>query len=167
AAAGLSILLAGWLLIRGGSADPETILFYAFSGIAVVSGGLLVTQRNPVRAALSFALVVLSTCGLFLLQAAPFLMAATIIIYAGAIVVTFLFVIMLAQQIGTSDADQRSREPLLSCVAGVVLLAAVLGLLQQTYGVERFDDLLARADRAAAGASADGMVQILSDTHKV
>ena len=59
---------------------------------------MLVTQQNPARAALSFALVVLSTCGLFLLLAAPFLMAATIVIYAGAIVVTFLFVIMLAQQ---------------------------------------------------------------------
>ena len=44
-----------------------------------------------------------STCGLFLLQAAPFLMAATIIIYAGAIVVTFLFVIMLAQQEGAVE----------------------------------------------------------------
>ena len=164
--AGGALVLAGCALIQRGTASVETVLFYAFSGIAVVSGGLLITQRNPVRAALSFALVVLSTCGLFLLQAAPFLMAATIIIYAGAIVVTFLFVIMLAQQIGTSDADQRSREPLLSCVAGFVLLAAVLGLLQQTYGVERFDDLLARAERAAGEASADVMVQILGDNNK-
>ena len=164
--AGGALVLAGWTLIQRGTASVETVLFYAFSCIAVIAGGLLVTQRNPVRAALSFALVVLSTCGLFLLQAAPFLMAATIIIYAGAIVVTFLFVIMLAQQIGTSDADQRSREPLLSCVAGFVLLAAVLGLLQQTYGVERFDDLLARAERAAAEANADGMVQIVGDNNK-
>jgi NADH:ubiquinone oxidoreductase subunit 6 (subunit J) len=163
---GGALVLAGWALIQRGTASVETVLFYALSCIAVVAGGLLVTQRNPVRAALSFALVVLSTCGLFLLQAAPFLMAATIIIYAGAIVVTFLFVIMLAQQIGTSDADQRSREPLLSCVAGFVLLAAVLGLLQQTYGVERFDDLLARAERAAAEANADGMVQIVGDNNK-
>src|SRR5205807_7295633 len=162
----LAILLGGWLLVRSSSAWVETVLFYALSAIAVLASGLLVTQRNPVRAALSFALVVLSTCGLFLLQAAPFLMAATIIIYAGAIVVTFLFVIMLAQQIGTSDADQRSREPFLSCVAGFVLLAAVLGLLQQTYGVERFDDLLARAERAAGEASADVMVQILGDNNK-
>ena len=93
---------------------PETILFYVFSAIAIVVGVLLVTQRNPARAALSFALVVLSTCGLFLLLAAPFLMAATIIIYAGAIIVTFLFVLMLAQQEGFSDADDRSREPLLA-----------------------------------------------------
>ena len=89
--AGAALLAALWFLIRGGGANPETVLFYSFAGIAITAGGLLVTQRNPARAALSFALVVLATCGLFLLQAAPFLAAATIIVYAGAIVVTFLF----------------------------------------------------------------------------
>src|SRR5438093_4028844 len=69
AAAGLALLLAGWFLIRGGAAAKETLLFGGFALIAIISGGLLVTQHNPVRAALSFALVVLSTCGLFLLQA--------------------------------------------------------------------------------------------------
>ena len=53
-------------------------------------------------------------------------MAATIIIYAGAIVVTFLFVLMLAQQAGHSDADARSREPLLAGLTGFVLLGALL-----------------------------------------
>ena len=146
--AGAAILLGGLLLVRTGSTWVETLLFYTLSAIAVLAGGLLVTQRNPVRAALSFALVVLSTCGLFLLQAAPFLMAATIIIYAGAIVVTFLFVIMLAQQVGTSDADQRSREPFLSSLAGFVLLGAMLCMLHLTYSTERFDVLLARAKAA-------------------
>src|SRR5437763_1212208 len=129
AAGAAALLLAGWLLIHGGGFNPETILFYAFSAIAIMSGVLLITQRNPARAALSFALVVLSTCGLFLLQAAPFLMAATIIIYAGAIIVTFLFVLMLAQQAGRSDADDRSREPGLAALTGFVLLGAVLYVL--------------------------------------
>src|SRR5439155_4397569 len=145
----MALLLAGFTLIRSGMGAPENLLFYCFSAIAIVAGTLLITQRNPVHAALSFALVVLSTCGLFLLQAAPFLMAATIIIYAGAIVVTFLFVIMLAQQIGTSDADQRSREPFLSCVAGFVLLGGILCMLQQSYDTARFDKLLVQADLAA------------------
>src|SRR5262249_31487678 len=60
----------------------------------------------------------------------PFLMAATIIIYAGAIIVTFLFVIMLAQQEGLSDADARSREPLLSTLTGFVLLGALLYVIR-------------------------------------
>ena len=121
--------LAGWLVVGFGVLTPESFLFYVFSAVAVAFGGLLVTQRNPARAALAFALVVLSTCGLFLLLAAPFLMAATIIIYAGAIIVTFLFVLMLAQQEGPSDADARSREPMLASIIGFVLLGALLYVL--------------------------------------
>jgi NADH-quinone oxidoreductase subunit J len=126
---------------------PETILFYAFSGLAIIFGTLMITQRNPVHAALSFAMVVLSTCGLFLLQAAPFLTAATIIIYAGAIIVTFLFVIMLAQQEGQSSADQRSREPFLATVAGFVLLGSLLCVLHKSYA--SLDEFVDRAERAA------------------
>jgi NADH:ubiquinone oxidoreductase subunit 6 (subunit J) len=134
--AAAAIVLGGWLLIRTGQAGVAAALFYLFSFVAVVSGGLLVTQSNPVRAALSFALVVLSVCGLFLLQAAPFLTAATTIVYAGAIIVTFLFVIMLAQQLGRSDADERSREPFLACLAGAVVVAAVLFALDQTFALQ-------------------------------
>ena len=71
-----------------------------FSAGALGFGTVLVVQRNPARGAIAFAFVILSTCGLFLLLAAPFLMAATIIIYAGAIIVTFLFVLMLSQVAG-------------------------------------------------------------------
>jgi NADH:ubiquinone oxidoreductase subunit 6 (subunit J) len=153
ALAGLAVLAGGWLLIERRLALVETILFYSFSAIAIVSGGLMITQRNPVRAALSFALVVLSTCGLFLLQAAPFLMAATIIIYAGAIIVTFLFVIMLAQQSGQDDADHRSREPFLSTVCGFALLGALLAVLRLTYNTQNLDLILDRADRARNASS--------------
>lgn len=84
-AAGLvALVLTGCLLFRPAGLWPEMALFYIFSAVAIVSGVMLIAQTNPARAALSFALVVLSTCGLFLLQAAPFLMAATAIIYAGA-----------------------------------------------------------------------------------
>jgi len=129
----LALGLTGWLIIRASSFTLETLLFYVFAATAVLAGGLLVTQSNPARAALSFALVILSTCGLFLLQAAPFLMAATIIVYAGAIIVTFLFVIMLAQQEGPSDADARSREPFLATVTGFLLLGTLLYVLKLTY----------------------------------
>lgn len=163
AACGLALLLAGFTLIRSGMAAPENLLFYCFSGIALVSGTLLITQRNPVHAALSFALVVLSTCGLFLLQAAPFLMAATIIVYAGAIVVTFLFVIMLAQQAGWSDADHRSREPFISTLAGFVLVGALLYLLQRTYDIHHLDQLLDQAKAASENESMAGLTAALGD----
>src|SRR5258708_6494368 len=101
-----ALLAAGFLIVHTHVLSPESVLFYCFSGLAIGAGALLVTQRNPARAALAFAVVVLSTCGLFLLQAAPFLMAATTIVYSGAIIVTFLFVLILAQQEGPSDPDQ-------------------------------------------------------------
>jgi NADH:ubiquinone oxidoreductase subunit 6 (subunit J) len=149
-AGGLALILAAVFVVPAGAATPEVVLFYAFSAVAVVSGALLVTQRNPARAALSFALVVLSTCGLFLLLAAPFLMAATIIIYAGAIIVTFLFVLMLAQQDGRSDADERSREPLLATLSGFVLLGALIYVIQASYGGREIDQLLERTREAQA-----------------
>jgi NADH:ubiquinone oxidoreductase subunit 6 (subunit J) len=133
AACGLAALLAGGaLLFRSGrSVTPETVLFYAFAGMAILGGVFLIVQRNPARAAISFAVVVMNVGGIFLLQAAPFLMAATLIIYAGAIIVTFLFVLMLAQQTGFSNADDRSREPFLAAFAGFMLLGVLLiGLLR-------------------------------------
>jgi NADH-quinone oxidoreductase subunit J len=74
-----------------------TVFLYIFGVTSIIGGLLTVTSRNPVYSALWFASVVLSTAGLFLLADAPFLAAGTIIVYAGAIIVTFLFVIMLAQ----------------------------------------------------------------------
>jgi NADH-quinone oxidoreductase subunit J len=133
-AAGLVLALVGcgmWAATLRTATGPltESILFWVFSAIALTSGVLMITNRNPVYAALWFALVTLSTCGLFLLQSAPFLAAATIIVYAGAIVVTFVFVMMLAQQSGATIYDQRSRQPLAATIVAFVLLGALLSTI--------------------------------------
>jgi NADH-quinone oxidoreductase subunit J len=146
AAIGFAALgLAGWQLARTSADVPviESSLFYCFSALALFGAVQLVTQPNPARGAVSFALVVLSVCGLFLMHGAPFLAAGAIIIYAGAIVVTFLFVIMLCQQHGSSDADGRSREPILACAAGAVLLGVLFALLRSHYDPHELDGLLA------------------------
>src|SRR2546423_13726973 len=62
--AGLAILLGGAFAVHVEAVLPEKILFYMFAGIAIVGGTLLINLRNPVHAALSFALVVVRTCGL-------------------------------------------------------------------------------------------------------
>src|SRR5207247_5553913 len=100
-------VFGAWLHATYGDPMPDrvgSVLFGLFSLGALGFGTVLVVQRNPARGAIAFAFVILSTCGLFLLLAAPFLMAVTIIIYAGAIIVTFLFVLMLSQTAGPSDA---------------------------------------------------------------
>jgi NADH:ubiquinone oxidoreductase subunit 6 (subunit J) len=152
--AGTALLAGAFLLVRTRVFSAETVLFYVFAALALGGGVLLVTQRNPARAALSFALVVLSTSGLFLLLAAPFLMAATIIIYAGAIIVTFLFVLMLASQLGLTDADARTREPLLATALGFLLLGCLVYVLQISYEkndtVKFVEDQLAKTRHAKA-----------------
>jgi NADH-quinone oxidoreductase subunit J len=128
----LALVGTGVLAMRlHAAAGPplETVLFFVFAAAAILCAILMITNRNPVYSALWFALVTLSTCGLFLLEFAPFLAAATVIIYAGAIVVTFVFVIMLAQQSGAALYDQRSRQPLVATIAAFVLLGALLGTL--------------------------------------
>jgi NADH-quinone oxidoreductase subunit J len=72
-------------------------------------------------------LVVVAVAALLVLQEAEFLAVALIIIYAGAILVTYLFVIMLANQSGSPTYDRRAREPFLAILAGFVLMAAVAG----------------------------------------
>lgn len=124
ASAGLIVAVAAF---DGPGGDvTNKILFWLFAGSALLSAVLMVTTREPVYAALWFALATLGTCGLFMMQAAPFLAAATIIVYAGAIIVTFLFVIMLAQQQGRSFYDYRARTPIMSIVASWLMLAALL-----------------------------------------
>lgn len=126
---------------------PENVLFWVFATGAMVFAVMMITSRNPVYAALWFALVTLSTCGLFLLQSAPFLAAATVIVYAGAIVVTFLFVMMLAQQRGAAIYDQRAKQPLAATAAAFILFGALLYTLQ-------LEGTVAKADESAIATAA-------------
>ncbi|MBN9122519.1 MAG: NADH-quinone oxidoreductase subunit J [Planctomycetes bacterium] len=128
-------VFGAWVYNTFGQPLPDvvgSVLFWMFSAGALVFGAVLVAQKNPARGAIAFAFVILSTCGLFLLLAAPFLMAATIIIYAGAIIVTFLFVLMLSQAAGPSAENDRSREPLYGSFAGFAFVGLVLFTLYQT-----------------------------------
>lgn len=132
---GLLICAAGivaFLLSLGKVASElsNAIMFWVFAVNALICGVLMITARNPVYAALWFALATLATCGLFLLQSAPFLAAATVIVYAGAVIVTFLFVIMLAQQSGAAGYDQKAGQPVLAIVSAFILLGAVTWTLQ-------------------------------------
>jgi NADH:ubiquinone oxidoreductase subunit 6 (subunit J) len=124
-----------WLYTTFGNPMSDavgTVLFCLFAAGALGFGVVLVVQKNPARGAIAFAFVILSTCGLFLLLAAPFLMAATIIIYAGAIIVTFLFVLMLSHAQGPSNENDRSREPLFGSLAGFAFTGLVLFTLYLT-----------------------------------
>ena len=104
-------------------------VFLPTAVVTVVSCGASVTARNPVYSAIWFGLALLGTAALFLLQGAQFLGVATVVVYAGAILVTFLFVLMLAQPEGQAFYDRLSWEALLSAVTGAVVLGIVVTMI--------------------------------------
>jgi NADH-quinone oxidoreductase subunit J len=138
AAAGL-ILLA--VVVRysahiGAQSGAHTIYFWIFSAIALFGAIRVVTHRQPVFSALYFVLTVFASAGLFVLLNAQFMAAALVIIYAGAILITYVFVIMLAVQVTTPDSataaqlmadyDNRSRDPFIASAIGFALMGVLL-----------------------------------------
>ncbi len=98
-------------------------LFYIFAGLAIVAALSVVLQRTPVYSALSLILVLCSLAVIYLLLGAPFLAVVQVIVYAGAIMVLFVFVIMLLNARAETPTD-RSR---MARWLGLPLLAAFLG----------------------------------------
>ncbi|KAA0221600.1 MAG: NADH-quinone oxidoreductase subunit J [Phycisphaerae bacterium] len=121
-ALGLVALIVAWALV--GEAGTGAA-FYVLALVALLCTVRVITHPKPVYSALYFVLTVLAVAALCVLQGAEFLAAALVIIYAGAILVTYVFVIMLAQQSGPSSTDRRSREPFLSVCAGFVTMAVI------------------------------------------
>src|SRR3954466_16203130 len=74
---------------------PETLVFYVFSGLAILASAAVIGQRNPMYSVLLLVLSFASVAGLFVRLDAPFLALALMIVYAGAIMMLFLFVVML------------------------------------------------------------------------
>jgi NADH-quinone oxidoreductase subunit J len=99
-----------------------TLLFVLLAGLAIGSAIAMVVQRNPLYSAISLIGVFIALAGLYLTLAAPFLAAIQIIVYAGAIMVLVVFVIMLL------NVEEEEHKPVrmgyLTAVA--ILLAAIL-----------------------------------------
>jgi len=75
----------------------DSIIFYFFAGVAILSAALMVTRRNAIHSAVFLITTLLATAGIFLQLRAEFLFIAQIILYVGGIMVLFVFVIMLVR----------------------------------------------------------------------
>ena len=73
----------------------EAIVFYIFAGVLVAAGLAVITARNPVHAALFLVLAFVTASGIWLLLRAEFLAIALVLVYVGAVMVLFLFVVMM------------------------------------------------------------------------
>ncbi len=108
------------------------VFFYLFAVIAVISATAVICHPRPLYSALYFVLLTLALAGLFILLMAEFMAIVLIIIYAGAILVTYVFVIMLASpggNVAVADYDRVTTDPLLAVLVSFVLLGTVLQLM--------------------------------------
>ena len=103
----------------------DVILFLIFAAIAVVCGFNVVVQSHPISSAISLIGVMGSLAVLYLLLGAEFLAAAQVIVYAGAIMVLFVFVIMLLN----AGAEASKGRALMAQALGAPLLVGFLGIL--------------------------------------
>jgi NADH-quinone oxidoreductase subunit J len=141
---GLGLLAFGAFLLlclqwASVGAGLTTVYFWLFSFIALAGSVRVITHPQPVYSSLYFVLTVFASAGLFVLMWAEFLAMALVIIYAGAILVTYTFVIMLASEASGEgivsrlgpkptvfEHDVTPRSPLLACLAGFVTMGALL-----------------------------------------
>lgn len=110
--------------------SARELLFYADAIVAVGTAAMVVMHRNAVVCALSLVLHLCSVAMFFLLLDATFLFAVQVILYAGAIMVLFLFVVMLLDPAGEGVAGHAGRLQLsATLVGGILLLAATARML--------------------------------------
>lgn len=101
------------------------VLFFALAVIAVAGAVSLILQKHPIHSALSLIVVMVALAGLYLMLGAEFIAAAQIIVYAGAIMVLFVFVIMLLNA-GEEERTNFSRMATYIGMPLAVVLAAGL-----------------------------------------
>jgi NADH-quinone oxidoreductase subunit J len=112
--------------------------FYLLSGIMLIGGILVITQKNPVHSALALIVTLLAQASIYLMLYAPFVAGVQIILYAGGIMVLFLFVIMLV----SIERSMKERQFNSQWVIGIIAATALGGLFIAVYskGKDIFPD---------------------------
>lgn len=124
----------GWALLAAGLAMIGALippvgsllarsLITLMAIITVASAAAMITTTRPLYAALWFGMAVLGTAGMLLYNGAEFVAMAVIVIYVGAILVMFLFLLMLDNPKGIAGFDRESWEPFTAAVVGAVLIS--------------------------------------------
>ena len=105
--------------------SPQLLIFFLLAVLSVIGALSLILQKHPIHSALSLIVVMVSLAGLYLLMGAEFVAAVQIIVYGGAIMVLFVFVIMLLNA-GQEEHTDFSR---IAKYGGLPLALALTGLL--------------------------------------
>jgi NADH-quinone oxidoreductase subunit J len=99
----------------------QEFFFYTFAALALVCGAMVILSRNPVNSAMFLVLSIISLAALFVLLHAFFLAAVQVLVYAGAVIVLFLFVIMLLNL----KEEQRRNIKTFGAITGVLSVLAI------------------------------------------
>jgi len=100
-------------------------IFFVLAALAIVGAVSLIVQKHPIHSALSLIVVMVALAGLYLLLGSEFVAAVQIIVYGGAIMVLFIFVIMLLND----GEEERTNFSKLATFAGIPLALAIAGLI--------------------------------------
>ena len=119
---------------------PELLVFYVLAVLAIGGAISLIFQKHPIHSALSLIVVMVALAGLYLLAGAEFVAAVQIIVYGGAIMVLFVFVIMLLN----AGSEEHTSISKMAGVPGILLALALMGFIAAT---------IARSSSAAQAAA--------------
>src|SRR5271154_1774201 len=108
--------------------NAPLIIFFVLAAVAVLAALNLIVQRHPIPSALSLIVVLVALAGLYLLMGAEFVAAVQIIVYGGAVMVLFVFVIMLLN----AGLEEHTSISKLAGFAGIPLAVALTGLIAAT-----------------------------------
>jgi NADH-quinone oxidoreductase subunit J len=122
---------------------PQIAIFLVLAAVAVAGALSLILQRHPIHSALSLIVVMVALAGLYLLQGAEFIAAVQIIVYGGAIMVLFVFVIMLLN----AGEEERSNLSRMARFVGVPL--GLVFLVEVAYWVARATSHMAQSSPLA------------------
>ncbi len=134
---------------------PQLAIFFVLAAIAVLGALSLILQRHPIHSALSLIVVMVALAGLYLLLGAEFVAAVQIIVYGGAIMVLFVFVIMLLN----AGIEERTNVSKLAGIAGIPLAMALLGFIAAA--IARSSDAAQSGLQTGALASTKGISMML------
>ncbi len=127
------------------------ILFWLLSGLAIVSALMVLISKNPVHSVLWLIVVFFAISGHYILLNAQFLAIVNLIVYAGAIMVLFLFVIMLMNLGKESDPQKNVWIKLAGAISGGSLLIVLVSLVKQASEINDKEALLGNGNIGLIG----------------
>jgi NADH-quinone oxidoreductase subunit J len=134
---------------------PQLVVFFALATLAVAGAVSLILQKHPIHSALSLIVVMVALAGLYLLLGAEFVAAVQIIVYGGAIMVLFVFVIMLLNA-GVEEHTSISR---MAGGPGLLLAVALAGFIAAT--IARSSESVQAAEQTGTLSSTQGISSMI------